>query len=182
MDPAAFHAAPLSTVLIACFRPSCASEMTSRTPARPRFTRLRRNAVQKPRSSDAPTSTPRIWRSPPRHNRPGTARAARAPIPLETSSGLGNVRGSVAMARDTPNSATAEFFINLEDNGAGLDPKPGAAPNTTGYAVFGHVIAGMDVVDKIAAVPIGNGSGPFPDAEPVTPVVIEKVTVSEPAP
>ena len=112
----------------------------------------------------------------------GTARAAHAPIPLESGNGLGNVRGSVAMARDTPNSATAEFFINLEDNGAGLDPKPGAAPNTTGYAVFGHVIAGMDVVDNIAAVPIGNGSGPFPDAEPVTPVVIEKVTVSEPAP
>ena len=109
----------------------------------------------------------------------GKSRAAHAPIPLESANGLGNVRGSVAMARgDDPASATAEFFINLQDNGAGLDPKPGAAPNKTGYAVFGKVIAGMDVVDKIAAVPTGNGKGPFPDAEPVTPVVIEKVTVS----
>ena len=111
----------------------------------------------------------------------GKYRGLHAPIALE--SGQSNVRGTLAMARgDEPVSATAEFFINLQDNGAGLDPKPGAAPNTTGYAVFGKVIAGMDVVDKIAAVPTGNGKGPFPDAEPVTPVVIEKVTVSEPVP
>ena len=63
------HAAPLprapeSTVLIACFRPSCASEMTRRTPLRPRFTRLRRNAVQNARSSEGPTSMPSTWRSP----------------------------------------------------------------------------------------------------------------------
>jgi cyclophilin family peptidyl-prolyl cis-trans isomerase len=107
----------------------------------------------------------------------GKYRGLHAPIALE--SGQSNVRGTLAMARgDEPVSATAEFFINLQDNGAGLDPKPGAAPNTTGYAVFGKVIAGMDVVDKIAALPTGNGKGPFPDAEPVTPVVIEKVTVS----
>jgi len=112
----------------------------------------------------------------------GTSRDAHAPIALETANGLGNVRGSLAMARsDEPVSATAEFFINLEDNGAGLDPKPGAAPNTTGYAVFGHVIGGMDVVDKIAAVATGKGKGPFPDAEPVTPVVIEKVTIMDAA-
>ncbi|MGC9955120.1 MAG: peptidylprolyl isomerase [Rhizomicrobium sp.] len=102
------------------------------------------------------------------------------PIPLESANGLKNVRGSVAMARsDEPASATAEFFINLANNGAGLDPKPGAAPNTTGYAVFGHVTQGMDVVDKIAAIKLGGGKGPFPDAAPKTPVVIVKVTVSE---
>jgi peptidyl-prolyl cis-trans isomerase A (cyclophilin A) len=105
------------------------------------------------------------------------------PIPLESGNGLRNMRGAVAMARsDEPASATAEFFINLENNRAGLDPKPGAAPNTTGYAVFGKVIAGMDVVDKIAAVPLKGGKGPFPDAAPATPVAIEKVTVSETAP
>ena len=111
----------------------------------------------------------------------GKYRGLHAPIALE--SGQSNVRGTLAMARgDEPVSATAEFFINLEDNGAGLDPKPGAAPNKTGYAVFGHVVGGMDVVDKIAAVPTGNGKGPFPDAEPVTAVVIVKVTVSETVP
>ena len=79
-------------------------------------------------------------------------------------------------------SATAEFFINLKNNGASLDPKPSAAPNTTGYAVFGHVTEGMDVVDKIAAVRLKGGKGPFPKAAPKTPVVIEKVTVSETTP
>ena len=111
----------------------------------------------------------------------GNARPVHAPIPLETSSALSNVRGTVAMARsDDPASATAEFFINL-DNNLPLDPAAGAAPNTTGYAVFGHVTSGMDVVDKIAAVPLRGGKGPFPEAAPATPVVIEKVTVEEPA-
>ena len=112
----------------------------------------------------------------------GKERGVHEPIALE--SGLSNVRGAVAMARDAavPASATAEFFINLQDNGAGLDPKPGAAPNKTGYAVFGKVIAGMDVVDKIAATPLAGGTGPFPDAAPKAPVVIKTVTVSEAAP
>jgi cyclophilin family peptidyl-prolyl cis-trans isomerase len=103
------------------------------------------------------------------------------PVPLETAGGLHNVRGSVAMGReDKPtNSATAEFFIDLADtNAMGLDPKPADAPNTTGYAVFGHVTQGMDVVDAIAAVPVGGGKGPFPDKEPVKPVVIKKVTIA----
>ena len=113
----------------------------------------------------------------------GKFRPLNAPIPLESANGLSNLRGTISMAReDDPNSATAEFFINLEDNQGGLDPKPGAAPNTTGYAVFGKVTAGMDVVDKIAAVPTGGGSGPFPDAEPKTPVVIEKVTILDTPP
>jgi cyclophilin family peptidyl-prolyl cis-trans isomerase len=104
-----------------------------------------------------------------------------APIPLETANGLSNLRGTIAMAReDKPQSATSEFFINLDDvNARGLDPKPAAAPGTTGYAVFGHVTEGLDVVDKIAAVRLGGGKGPFPDFEPMTPVVILKVTIDE---
>jgi cyclophilin family peptidyl-prolyl cis-trans isomerase len=104
-----------------------------------------------------------------------------APIPLESSNGLSNLRGAVAMARsDEPVSATSEFFIDLADvNATRLDPKPAAAPNTTGYAVFGHVTEGLDVVDKIAAVPLGGGKGPFPDFEPVVPVTILKVTIEE---
>ncbi|MEI9990628.1 MAG: peptidylprolyl isomerase [Rhizomicrobium sp.] len=96
------------------------------------------------------------------------------PIPLEA--GLPNLRGTVAMARgDTPVSATAEFFINLADNPA-LDRQPGDTAGTTGYAVFGQVVDGMDVADKIAAVPLGD-HGPFAGAAPVTPIVISHVTV-----
>jgi len=110
----------------------------------------------------------------------GTWRAAAKPVTLETASGLSNLRGTVAMAReDKPDSATAEFFINLsDDNASALDPKPDAAPNTTGYAVFGHVTAGMDVADAIAGVALGGGKGPFPAAEPVKPVVIRSVTIA----
>jgi peptidyl-prolyl cis-trans isomerase B (cyclophilin B) len=102
---------------------------------------------------------------------------AHGPIPLE--SGLPNLSGTVAMARaDEPASAIAEWFINLVDNGA-LDAKPGAAPNTTGYAVFGTVSEGMDVVDRIARTPLG-GTGPFgASAAPLTPVVIRKIKIVE---
>ncbi len=107
----------------------------------------------------------------------GAARPLHAPIPLETSNGLKNMRGSVAMARaDNPSSATAEFFISLADNPS-LDPAPGAPANTTGYTVFGRVISGMEVADKIAGVPLG-GKGPFPpESTPATPVLIKKVTI-----
>lgn len=112
----------------------------------------------------------------------GASRPVHAPVPLETANGLKNVRGSVALARQNdPASATAELFVNLADN-PDLDPKPGAAPNTTGYTVFGRVGDGMDVVDKIAAVPRG-GHGPFPPgATPATPVIIKKVTVIQQQP
>ncbi len=104
-------------------------------------------------------------------------RSTKEPIPLETSGGLTNARGTLSMARSNdPASATAEFFINLSDNDS-LDPKPGAAPNTTGYAVFGKVVEGMSVVDQIAKVPLNGGKGPFPDADPALPVVIESVTI-----
>jgi cyclophilin family peptidyl-prolyl cis-trans isomerase len=112
----------------------------------------------------------------------GSAKATHDPIVLETATGLTNARGTLSMARSDPNSATAEFFINLSDN-ASLDPTSGAPPNTTGYAVFGHVTGGMDVVDKIAAVPLGGTAGPFPpEASPLEPVTITKVTVTDTAP
>jgi len=79
-----------------------------------------------------------------------------APIALESNKGLSNVRGSLAMARtNLPNSATSEFYINLGDN-LSLDYKNAANP---GYAVFGKVVQGMDVVDAIAAEPTGVVSG-----------------------
>jgi peptidyl-prolyl cis-trans isomerase A (cyclophilin A) len=102
-----------------------------------------------------------------------TQKPTRAPIPLESKNGLTNLRGSVAMARTSvPDSATAQFFINLKDN-AFLDSAN--TPDGTGYAVFGKVVSGMDVVDKIAAVPTGN-KGPFQNV-PATPVIIRKASV-----
>jgi len=72
-----------------------------------------------------------------------------APIKNESTNGLSNARGTIAMARtDNPDSATCQFFINRVDNGAGLDGND----RKPGYAVFGKVIEGMDVVDKIAVV------------------------------
>jgi cyclophilin family peptidyl-prolyl cis-trans isomerase len=88
----------------------------------------------------------------------------------EGKNGLKNDRGTIAMARtNDPNSATAQFFINTVDN-AGLN-----YPSNGGYAVFGKVVKGMDVVDKIRAVQTGSGA-PFPTDVPQTPVVIESAT------
>jgi cyclophilin family peptidyl-prolyl cis-trans isomerase len=83
-----------------------------------------------------------------------------------------NVVGTVAMARTgDPNSATSQFFINVKDN-AFLDP----SAQSPGYTVFGKVVSGMDVIDKIKAVPTGHG-GPFPTDAPLTPVVINSAKV-----
>ena len=107
----------------------------------------------------------------------GNGRPVHEPSPLEANNGLSNTRGAITMARDNdPNSATAEFFINLVDN-RGLDHAADDMENKTGYTVFGHVVNGMNVVDAIAAVPLGGGQGPFPAAAPLTPVVIQKVTI-----
>lgn len=103
------------------------------------------------------------------------ARPVHDPITLEANNGLSNVRGAVAMARLEPNSATAEFFIDLTDNTT-LDHQASDAGNTTGYAVFAHVVSGMDVVDKIAGVALGD-HGPMPGAAPVAPITISKVSV-----
>ena len=97
----------------------------------------------------------------------------RAPVVNESKNGLSNLRGTLAMARTAdPNSATAQFFINTVDNPR-LDYAGDANP---GYCVFGKVVAGLDVVDKIRAVPTG-AQGPFRSDVPTTAVVIEKVTV-----
>lgn len=99
--------------------------------------------------------------------------APRDAIALEANNGLKNLRGAVSMARnDEPGSATAEFFINLADNPA-LDQTPTDTENRTGYAVFGRVVSGIDVVDKIAATPLG-GVGPFPGKAPLVPVTINR--------
>jgi peptidyl-prolyl cis-trans isomerase A (cyclophilin A) len=100
----------------------------------------------------------------------------KAPIPLEARNGLSNVRGTLAMARTgDPNSATAQFFINVVDNPF-LDAA--RSPDGNGYAVFGKVIAGMDVVDKIRQTPTG-AKGPFRDV-PVQAVVIQHASVEKP--
>jgi peptidyl-prolyl cis-trans isomerase A (cyclophilin A) len=101
----------------------------------------------------------------------------RAPIQNEAKNGLPNARYSVAMARTgDPNSATAQFFINVNNNNSLNYP----SPDGYGYAVFGKVVRGMDVVDKIRAVPTGN-VGPFQNV-PVKPVVIESATLLDAAP
>jgi len=99
----------------------------------------------------------------------------RAPIENEAKNGLKNEEYSIAMARTgAPHSATAQFFINVGNNGF-LD-YPGQ--DGWGYAVFGKVVQGMDVVDKIKAIPTGSG-GMFPTDVPQTPVIIEKATIVE---
>ncbi|MBI2732912.1 MAG: peptidyl-prolyl cis-trans isomerase [Aquabacterium sp.] len=99
----------------------------------------------------------------------------RSPIPLESRNGLSNVRGSIAMARTSvPDSATAQFFINVKDN-AFLDAA--RSPDGNGYAVFGKVVQGMDVVDKIRKVETGQ-KGPYGDV-PVQPVIIKTATIEK---
>jgi peptidyl-prolyl cis-trans isomerase A (cyclophilin A) len=101
----------------------------------------------------------------------------RAPVAHEGrdayAKGLKNEVGTIAMARTAdPNSATSQFFINVADNTRTLDP-PG--PNAPGYTVFGRVVSGMDVVNRIKGVPTGR-SGMHGDV-PVTPVVINSATL-----
>jgi peptidyl-prolyl cis-trans isomerase A (cyclophilin A) len=99
----------------------------------------------------------------------------RAPIALESRSGLTNVRGTLAMARKPdPNSASAQFFINVKDNPF-LDQANSRDGN--GYAVFGKVVSGMDVVEKIRTVPVGDKGG-YQNV-PTTPVVIKKASLEK---
>lgn len=96
-----------------------------------------------------------------------------APIALESRNGLSNRRGTIAMARTmVPDSATAQFFINVKDNSF-LDQAN--SRDGHGYAVFGKVVSGMDVVDKIRAVPTGNRAGH--QNVPQAPVTILKATL-----
>ena len=105
----------------------------------------------------------------------------KAPVAIEaeqsSKAGLLNVPGTLAMARTgDPNSATAQFFINVNDNKF-LNFRS-ADPQGYGYTVFGKVVAGMDVVDKIAKAPTGAG-GPFPKDVPAEKVIITKAFVVE---
>jgi cyclophilin family peptidyl-prolyl cis-trans isomerase len=95
-------------------------------------------------------------------------------IPNESGNGMSNVRGTIAMARTgDPHSANSQFFINVADN-TRLDPKKGS-PGTWGYTVFGFVIEGMDVVDKIVSVQTGP-QGPFRSDVPQIPIIIKKMS------
>ena len=104
-------------------------------------------------------------------------RPTRAPVMHEglealSKGGPRNTVGTLAMARtNAPNSATAQFFINVVDNGF-LDPNP----QQPGYTVFGKVVSGMDVINRIRATPTSFG-GPFPTDVPRTQVVIKSATV-----
>lgn len=106
---------------------------------------------------------------------------SRAPVVNEARNGLSNRRGTVAAARDrgVDDSATAQFFINLADN-PHFDRQEGDSPYTAGYAVFGRVLQGLEVVDRIAALPT-SARGPFPAWVPDTPVLIERVQLLPPA-
>ena len=109
----------------------------------------------------------------------------RPPVPIEAESsskaGLMNVPGTLAMARTSdPNSATSQFFINVNDNKA-----LNYAPGNPGYTVFGKVIAGMDIVNKIAKAPKGAtgpvGPGINPKDVPVEKVIIKSAKIITPA-
>jgi peptidyl-prolyl cis-trans isomerase A (cyclophilin A)/peptidyl-prolyl cis-trans isomerase B (cyclophilin B) len=106
----------------------------------------------------------------------------RPPVPIESESslkaGLSNAIGTIAMARTgDPNSATAQFFINVANN----KPLDFTAPNARGYGytVFGKVVSGMDVVDKIAHTPTGPG-GPFRSDVPKEHVLIKSMKLVTP--
>ncbi|MGZ5925611.1 MAG: peptidylprolyl isomerase [Rhizomicrobium sp.] len=108
-------------------------------------------------------------------------RPGHAPSPLEANNGLSNLRGTVALAHGDDLMASADFFINVADNTA-LDHKADDPGNTTGFTVFGQVTSGMDVVDAISNVPVGD-HGPMPGQAPVDPILIQKVSVvGEPDP
>ncbi len=105
-----------------------------------------------------------------------TQKITRPPVPHEGREALAkggpkNVTGTLAMARTSdPQSATAQFFINVKDN-AFLDP----TAQSFGYTVFGKVLSGMEVIEKIKLTPTG-AAGPFPSDVPKTPIVITTAT------
>ena len=93
----------------------------------------------------------------------------------EAGNGLQNKRGTVGMARGgSPHSGNAQFYVNLVDN-PDLDP----VPTRWGYAVFGHIVQGMDVIERIGETPTGT-VGPFKSDSPLKPVIIEKMEIISP--
>jgi len=108
-----------------------------------------------------------------------TQKATRKPVRNEAANGLRNDTGTVAMARTSePHSATAQFFINVSDNDFLNFRFP--TPEGYGYTVFGKVVKGMDVVDRVAKVQTGPGPAGH-EKVPVKPVVIESVKLLSPA-
>lgn len=104
------------------------------------------------------------------------SRRTHSPVPSEADNGLSNLRGTVAVARGAdPNSGTSQFFINLVDDRR-LDFAGNQSGLTWGYTVFAKVVKGMDVVDKIAALPT-HAQGPFAADVPNPLVVIESVNI-----
>jgi len=108
-------------------------------------------------------------------------KGVRDPIPLESDNGLANMRGTIAMFHAAlPDSATTQFFINVSDNAGRLDRLQGV---TVGYAVFGKVVQGMDVVDRIAQAKVAAhpayGAGKLP-VVPVEPIVIRSIRLNDP--
>jgi peptidyl-prolyl cis-trans isomerase B (cyclophilin B) len=100
-----------------------------------------------------------------------TQKPTRAPVANEANNGLKNDKGTLAMARTSdPNSATAQFFINVADNDFLNHKAPN--PRGWGYCVFGKVLKGMETADRIVAIPTGAG-GPFPTDVPSQEVIIE---------
>jgi cyclophilin family peptidyl-prolyl cis-trans isomerase len=104
-------------------------------------------------------------------------RPARATIPNESGNGLSNRRGTVGLAREeSPHSGSSQFYVNLVDN-AGLDP----LPSRWGYAVFGRVVEGMDVVDRIGYLRTATVEGFGPDV-PVERPIVRRASVEESSP
>jgi cyclophilin family peptidyl-prolyl cis-trans isomerase len=103
-----------------------------------------------------------------------TLKPAERKVFNESGNGLSNARGTIAMARSNePHAADSQFFINLVNN-SNLNPMP----TRWGYAVFGEVTEGMEVVDAIAAVPTGS-AGEFDRDVPLEPIIIERITLIE---
>jgi cyclophilin family peptidyl-prolyl cis-trans isomerase len=97
------------------------------------------------------------------------AKPTQKPIPNEAGNGLKNLRGTVGLARASgPHSGDCQFYVNVADN-ADLDP----LPTRWGYAVFGKIVEGMEVIDRISVSPTG-AMGPFKQDAPLEPVIIQK--------
>jgi cyclophilin family peptidyl-prolyl cis-trans isomerase len=108
-------------------------------------------------------------------------KTTKEPIKNEANNGLKNLQGTIAMARlPDPHSATSQFFINVQDN-ASLNFTGDQNTNTWGYAVFGEVVQGMDVVNEIRFTPTA-GKMPFRKDVPIKNIVIESVTVIDQLP
>jgi peptidyl-prolyl cis-trans isomerase A (cyclophilin A) len=102
-----------------------------------------------------------------------TLKPAERTVFNESGNGLSNRRGTIAMARSAdPHSANTQFYFNLGDNSATLDPRP----TRWGYAVFGEVVEGLDVMEQIGDVPTGAG-GEFDRDVPIEPIIIKHITL-----